>query len=63
MTIEDILIKAKTDLEKLMSNPTEIDIVIAHKIIETVKKTCGPKTANQLIQEYRLVQIPEAQLN
>lgn len=63
MTINEILLKAKTDLEKLMADPTEINLTIAEKIIETVKKTCGPKTANSLIKEYKLATIQEAQLN
>jgi len=63
MTIDEILLKAKTDLKKLMDDPTDINMTIAEKIVNTVKQTCGPKTANDLIKEYKLVTITEAQLN
>ena len=66
MTTEAIILKAKTDLEKLLnvSNPTPLDLAIAKKIIETVFKTCGPMTANQLIKDYNLVEhVSEVHIN
>ena len=49
MTTEAIILKAKTDLEKLLnvSNPTPLDLAIAKKIIETVKNAYPELVKNQ----------------
>lgn len=54
MKIDKILAKANRDLSELIKDQSQGNKILINKIIETVKRVCGHKSANELISKYEL---------
>ena len=61
MKIDKILAKANHDLSQLIKDQSQGNKILIKKIIETVKRVCGHKSANELISKYELHKTAEVE--